>query len=222
MSPNYSPRRSSPGGSPTPRQAATPGQADLAAPPASQPRSERAGRKFLLAGPQDGAHLPPSHLTLRDSGRLTGGPSTPFGTPSFPSPTGVWPRPGPLWGPVFLADRPARKRSPRQQLSRGKAAVPKPAIPNVRVPATPGRARSLGFAGFSPPPPHKLHPSRRPGSAPVEPPFCTVSRLAAQRSPWQRVACAIPNGIEPVLSAMGTLDHWTTGPPGSPGTSVFN
>ena len=27
---------------------------------------------------------------------------------------------------------------------------------------------------------------------------------------WATVACAIPNGIEPVLSAIGTLDHWTT------------
>lgn len=27
-----------------------------------------------------------------------------------------------------------------------------------------------------------------PGSAPAGPPFCTISRLAAQRSPWQRGA----------------------------------
>ena len=93
--------------------------------PSAQCRGARARRKLLLAFPQDEAHLPPSHLTLRDSGRLTRGLSTPFGTPSLPSPTGVWPRPGPLRGPIFQAERPRRSPSPRQHLSPRKAAVPK-------------------------------------------------------------------------------------------------
>lgn len=113
------PQPSPPGGSPAPRQAATPVQADLDAPTASQPvrsapRSARAGRKFLLALPEGEAHLPPSHLTLPDSGRLTGGLSTPFGAPSLPSRTGVWPRCGPRRA---VASQPIARRGPRQHLS---------------------------------------------------------------------------------------------------------
>lgn len=144
------PQPSPPGGSPAPRQAATPVQADLDAPTASQPvrsapRSARAGRKFLLALPEGEAHLPPSHLTLPDSGRLTGGLSTPFGAPSLPSRTGVWPRCGPRWGRRFPADRPPRPTSapfPR------KAAVPQPAILNVRVPAKPWKVGALTGQSF--------------------------------------------------------------------------
>lgn len=67
----WRPQPSPPGGSPAPRQAAAPVQADLDAPPPPSPRAQRlgarGGRKFLLALPQGEAHLPPSHLTLPNS-----------------------------------------------------------------------------------------------------------------------------------------------------------
>lgn len=92
------------------------------------------GGKFLLVLPQGEAHLSPSHFTLSDSRRLTAGLSTPFGSPSLPSRTGVWPRPGPGWGHRLQAESAPR---PTSAPSPNKAAIPKPTILNVRVPATP-------------------------------------------------------------------------------------
>lgn len=135
---------SPPGGSHAPRQAATPIQADLDAPPASLPARcavERGGRKFLLVLPQGEAHLSPSHLTLPDCRRLTEGLSTPFGSPSLPSRTGVWPRPGPQRGHCFPAKR---VPSPTSAPSLNKAAFPKPTILNVWVPAKPRGACANG------------------------------------------------------------------------------
>lgn len=128
-----------PGGSPAPRQAATPGQADLAAPPASRPAlsaEERRGRKFLLALLlQRGPPSPFSSYTP-DSGRLTGGPSTPFGAPSSPPPGGVAALRTSL-GPSPPSRTPARAHVSTFPEKGRKAAAPKPAVRKGRVPAQP-------------------------------------------------------------------------------------
>ena len=73
-------------------------------------------------------------------------------------------------------------------------------IPVVFVFAEPGR---LGFAGFSPPPPHKVHPSRRRGPAPSSLPFAQFLASPPSRLHGNEVRASTPVGSKEVGGGRG-------------------